>query len=263
MTKHPQVRLTARHARTCWCCRSWRSNALHGYAIAQRPEAHVARRRAGHAEARLYPTPCTDCENRGSLGADWKPSDTGREAKFLQADPRRAAPHLEAEIGQLGAADRRDRGDPEHGERRGVMTWWRRAFSRDRLESQLDAELRDHFDRLVARFRRARVTAESEARRLARLEFGGLDQVKEACRDERGTSVDRRNAAGRALRAARLPRRIRDSRSSRSSRSRSVSAPVSRLFNIVRRAVVTALLPVPHASGVDHVLAVDWQQREP
>ena len=66
------------------------------------------------------------------------------------------------------------------------MTWWRRLISRDRLEAQLDAELRDHFERLVAEYRRAGRT-EAEARRLARLEFGGLDQVKEACRDERGT----------------------------------------------------------------------------
>jgi putative ABC transport system permease protein len=66
------------------------------------------------------------------------------------------------------------------------MTWWRRVFSRDRLESQLDAELRDHFDRLVGDFV-ARGYAQDEARRLARLEFGGIDQVKEACRDARGT----------------------------------------------------------------------------
>jgi predicted permease len=66
------------------------------------------------------------------------------------------------------------------------MTWWRRVFSRGRLESQLDAELRDHLDRLVADFI-ARGHSESEARRLARLEFGGMDQVKEACRDARGT----------------------------------------------------------------------------
>jgi predicted permease len=66
------------------------------------------------------------------------------------------------------------------------MTWWRRVFSRDRLESQLDAELRDHFDRLVGDFI-ASGYPQSEARRLARLEFGGMDQVKEACRDARGT----------------------------------------------------------------------------
>ena len=66
------------------------------------------------------------------------------------------------------------------------MTWWRRLISRDRLEDQLDTELRDHFERLVAEYRQ-QGHAEAEARRLARLEFGGLDQVKEACRDVRGT----------------------------------------------------------------------------
>jgi putative ABC transport system permease protein len=66
------------------------------------------------------------------------------------------------------------------------MTWWRRVISRRRLETELDAELREHFDRLVADFKRAG-HGDGDARRLARLEFGGLDQVKEACRDERGT----------------------------------------------------------------------------
>jgi putative ABC transport system permease protein len=66
------------------------------------------------------------------------------------------------------------------------MSWWRRVFSRNRLESQLDAELRDHFERLVRDFVE-RGHSDREARRLARLEFGGLDQVKEACRDARGT----------------------------------------------------------------------------
>ena len=66
------------------------------------------------------------------------------------------------------------------------MNWWRRLISRDRLEDQLDSELRDHFERLVADHRQ-QGHADAEARRLARLEFGGLDQVKEACRDVRGT----------------------------------------------------------------------------
>ena len=66
------------------------------------------------------------------------------------------------------------------------MTWWHRVISRNRLENELDAELREHFDRLVADFK-ARGSSEAEALRRARLEFGGIDQVKEACRDERGT----------------------------------------------------------------------------
>ncbi|HUF50719.1 MAG TPA: ABC transporter permease [Longimicrobiales bacterium] len=66
------------------------------------------------------------------------------------------------------------------------MNWWGRLTSRHTLERQLDAELRDHFERLVADYRREGLTAD-EARRRARLEFGGLDQVKELCRDVRGT----------------------------------------------------------------------------
>lgn len=66
------------------------------------------------------------------------------------------------------------------------MTWWRRVFNRNRLEHELDAELRDHVDRLVAELI-AKGHSHAEAVRLARLEFGGVDQVKEACRDERGT----------------------------------------------------------------------------
>jgi hypothetical protein len=66
------------------------------------------------------------------------------------------------------------------------MNWLTRLLRHDRLETQLDAELRDHFERLVADFVRDGLH-ESEARRRARLEFGGFDQVKELCRDARGT----------------------------------------------------------------------------
>jgi putative ABC transport system permease protein len=66
------------------------------------------------------------------------------------------------------------------------MTWWQRLRNRDRLERELDAELRYHFDRQVEENIRAGMS-EPEARRLARLEFGGDDQLKERCRDARGT----------------------------------------------------------------------------
>lgn len=66
------------------------------------------------------------------------------------------------------------------------MNWLTRLLRRDRLETQLDAELRDHFERLVLDYVREGLS-EPEARRRARLEFGGLDQVKELCRDARGT----------------------------------------------------------------------------
>lgn len=66
------------------------------------------------------------------------------------------------------------------------MNWWQRAWQRGQLERQLDAELRDHVDRLIADNIRAGMSDE-EARRAARLEFGGVDQLKEDCRDARAT----------------------------------------------------------------------------
>jgi predicted permease len=66
------------------------------------------------------------------------------------------------------------------------MNWLTRLLRRERLETQLDAELRDHYERLVRDYVRDGLS-EPDARRRARLEFGGLDQVKELCRDARGT----------------------------------------------------------------------------
>jgi putative ABC transport system permease protein len=64
------------------------------------------------------------------------------------------------------------------------VSWLRRWFGRQRLERELDAELRDHVERMTAAYV-ARGLDEATARRRARLEFGGIEQVKEVCRDER------------------------------------------------------------------------------
>ena len=66
------------------------------------------------------------------------------------------------------------------------MNWWQRLIHRDRMEERLSTELKYHFDRLEADGVRAGLT-EAEARRSARLEFGGLTQVAEDCREARGT----------------------------------------------------------------------------
>lgn len=66
------------------------------------------------------------------------------------------------------------------------MSWLQRLFSRKQLERDLDKELRFHFETQVAEKIRSGIS-ESEARRLARIEFGGLDQIKEDCRGSRGT----------------------------------------------------------------------------
>jgi putative ABC transport system permease protein len=55
------------------------------------------------------------------------------------------------------------------------------------MEAELDEELRAHLEHQVQKYIQSGLPAE-EARRRARLEFGGVDQVKEECRDARGLS---------------------------------------------------------------------------
>src|SRR6188474_2336824 len=87
----------------------------------------------------------------------------------------------------MGATVRGSPPDPALGaERRCRMNWWRRLRGHGPLEDQLDAELRFHFDRLVADFIAEGMTEEA-ARRRARDEFGGVETIKDACRDARGT----------------------------------------------------------------------------
>jgi predicted permease len=57
---------------------------------------------------------------------------------------------------------------------------------RDAVESELDDELQLHLDHQTAKLERAGLSPE-EARRLARLAIGGVEHVKEECRDMRGT----------------------------------------------------------------------------
>ena len=66
------------------------------------------------------------------------------------------------------------------------MGWLGRLFARKQMEAELDKELRFHFESQVADKVRSG-TAESEARRQTRLEFGGIEQIKENCRAPRGT----------------------------------------------------------------------------
>ena len=65
------------------------------------------------------------------------------------------------------------------------MTWLGRLLRKRRLERELDLELRDHLERHVNDLV-ASGLPEPEARRRARLEFGGLEAAKEDCRDARG-----------------------------------------------------------------------------
>src|ERR1700677_1075690 len=57
-------------------------------------------------------------------------------------------------------------------------------FRRKRVEQELDAEVRSYIDALVEEKIRAGMSAE-EARRAARIEAGGIEQVKEEVRQAR------------------------------------------------------------------------------
>jgi putative ABC transport system permease protein len=64
----------------------------------------------------------------------------------------------------------------------------RALFRRRSMETELDEELRAHFEHEVEKHVRSGLPV-GEARRRARLDFGGLDQVKEECRDARGVNL--------------------------------------------------------------------------
>ena len=64
----------------------------------------------------------------------------------------------------------------------------RTLFRREAVENELDDELRFHFERQAEKFVQAGMSL-AEARRRARLEFGGPDQIKEECREARGTHL--------------------------------------------------------------------------
>ena len=64
----------------------------------------------------------------------------------------------------------------------------RSLFRRAKVEAELDDELRFHLEQKTEKYLRAGMSNE-EALRRVRLEFGGLDQVKEQCRDARGVAL--------------------------------------------------------------------------
>ncbi len=67
-----------------------------------------------------------------------------------------------------------------------VHFWLQALFHRSRVESEMETELRFHVETYAEDLIRSGIPRE-EAMRRARLEFGGLGQVKEECRDARGT----------------------------------------------------------------------------
>ncbi len=66
------------------------------------------------------------------------------------------------------------------------MTWWSRLLRRNKLERDLGRELQFHIAERIATLKSTGLSGD-EARRKVRQEFGGIEQVKEECRNARGT----------------------------------------------------------------------------
>jgi predicted permease len=66
------------------------------------------------------------------------------------------------------------------------MNWWQRLLRRDNMEEQLEKEMRFHLEQHVNELIAGGLSP-AEARRGARMALGGPEQVKEECRDARGT----------------------------------------------------------------------------
>ena len=65
------------------------------------------------------------------------------------------------------------------------MTWWSRLWRRNKLDQDLGRELQFHIAERIAALKSTGLS-EDEAHRQVRQEFGGLEQVKEECRNARG-----------------------------------------------------------------------------
>jgi putative ABC transport system permease protein len=68
-----------------------------------------------------------------------------------------------------------------------VRAWMRAMVGRERMESEIDAELRFHVEARAEDLLSGGVELE-EARRRAVMEFGGVERAKEECRDARGVN---------------------------------------------------------------------------
>src|SRR6266852_7412058 len=66
------------------------------------------------------------------------------------------------------------------------MNWWKRLSRRTQMEAQLERELSFHLEQHMSQLIERGIPP-GEARRQARLALGGPEQVKEKCRDARGT----------------------------------------------------------------------------
>ena len=193
---------------------------LHGYGIAQRIR-QISKEVLQVQQGSLYPA-LHRLEKRGWLSRRMGRGGDRARGEVLCADESGA---------QTTGGRRRRTGiafrtavtdDPAHG---GVGRT-PCGFGSRHGEAQLNKELRYHFESLVRDSIAAGIDP-AEARRRARLEFGGVEQIKEDCRDVRGRWLED-SGEGFSLRARERCAAARDSWRCRCCRWRSGSARTPR-----------------------------------
>jgi putative ABC transport system permease protein len=70
-----------------------------------------------------------------------------------------------------------------------LRSWLHTMLRRSRMESEMDAELRFHMETYAEDLMRGGGVSREEAMRRARLEFGGIERVKEESREARGAKI--------------------------------------------------------------------------
>ena len=184
---------------------------VHGYAIAQRLQ-QVSRDVVQVPQGSLYPA-LHRLENRGLLAADWRETETGRDAKFYRLTKKGRA-RLERRGGGLAAADRGRRPHPGAGRGRCGMSWLQRLLGRRRMEEQLEKRTALPSRRARRRPRRPRAharggAAAGEARARRRGAGEGASAATPAARGGWRTAAGRRatpfarSGSSRALRRSR------------------------------------------------------------
>jgi predicted permease len=126
----------------------------------------------------------------------------------------------------------------------------RALFRRDAVESELDDELRFHLDRQIDKFVQSGLPL-PEARRQARLMFGGADQIKEECRQARGVHLVETLAQDLRYGLRRLRKSPGFTGVAVLTLALGIGANTA-IFSLVH-SLFLRLLPVPNASQLVHV----------
>ena len=157
---------------------------LHGYGVLLRIQ-QISGEQLQIQQGSLYPA-LYRLEHQGWITSEWGESDNNRKAKFYRltaAGKRRFQSetekwnHMASVIAGILNA--------EAGGNMNLVTrlrsWLKWIVKRDRLETDLDAEVRFHLESYAADLARSGVPA-AEAMRRARIEFGGIESHKDSVR---------------------------------------------------------------------------------